>query len=313
MREEIALLREELTQAKMETQLLASKPRTSADCEENRAIKASGGDDDVVLGDRALCPSCNDPEGLANVRQCLEEVEERLNQSNVMLACLSQCLRSLKGKMMEVLGREKVGKSHLEKLVRECLDLVRSCDHVDGDPPVSDGDSPVVGMAVPDNSEEIISHLRAELERYREDLKTDEQAFAEKMEEIVELQFTCDVLSREKARAEAMWMAAQDTEAELQGQVEELQKRLLAVVGGVEDVGKREGGVADDVGVAPEGGHEEGVAEVSAAEMSEDSLSENQQPWGAANQDYFQATRSLMKDKVKTDSLEVHACSGASK
>lgn len=338
MQDEIALLREELEQAKRETQLLtSSKPSTSgtsscSDVDHHEKASNGGGveDNKVVspaenaVGHRASVVSARerDSEGFSNMRLRLEELEECLNESNVKLTTLTRCLQSLKGKLLDGLERGGGGRrSELDKLLRECLNLVRSCDLADGDPPV------VMGVEMESGAEETISVLRAELEQCRADLKTDELAFAEKMEELTELQSTCDILTREKARAEAMWLAAQESEAELQGQVEQLQKRLAEMggVGGVVREGVSEVGcVAEGIevetvrsaheGVVPEGSNqegvaediEEGVAEESGEELSEDSLS-GTLSWGAVEQEDFKANRSLMRGKVKTDSIEVRS------
>lgn len=331
MKAEIALLRDELAQAKLETQLLPSKPQTgSSDRGDDHVSKASV--DGERTGVSSETPSGDGSEGIADMKVRLEELEEDLNRSNLMLASLCRCLEKLEAKVKEAVSEGgRVENPQLDKILKECLDLLRSCDRVDGD-------FPAVGVAAgcsppSDGSKETILRLQAELEHCRADLKTDEQAFAEKAEEATELQFTCEVLVREKARAEAMWVAAQESEAELQEQMEQLQRRLAALMGGAGGVAKEDGGVVgDDGGVARDGDKEEGgvvrkdegvagedenmsKAEINERDMGggvaggvarEKSLNESQS-WTEAEQASFTATRSLLKDIVKTDSLEVGA------
>ena len=59
---------------------------------------------------------------------------------------------------------------------------------------------------------ETIRQLRRELERCHSDLQTDEELFAEKIEELNQLQSAYNQLVREKERLEEMWLAAQENE-----------------------------------------------------------------------------------------------------
>ena len=63
---------------------------------------------------------------------------------------------------------------------------------------------------------ETIRLLRRELERCHADLQTDEELFAEKMEEMSQLQAAYNQLLREKERLEEMWMAAQENEGAME-------------------------------------------------------------------------------------------------
>jgi DNA invertase Pin-like site-specific DNA recombinase len=59
---------------------------------------------------------------------------------------------------------------------------------------------------------ETIRLLRSELERCHADLQTDEELFAEKVDELSEVQSAYSQLLREKERLEEMWLAAQEKE-----------------------------------------------------------------------------------------------------
>ena len=63
---------------------------------------------------------------------------------------------------------------------------------------------------------ETIRLLRRELERCHADLQTDEELFAEKMEEMSQLHAAYNQLLREKERLEDMWMAAQENEGAME-------------------------------------------------------------------------------------------------
>ena len=62
---------------------------------------------------------------------------------------------------------------------------------------------------------ETIRLLRRELERCQVDLQTDEELFAEKIEELNQLQLAYNQLVREKERLEKMWLASQENEGSL--------------------------------------------------------------------------------------------------
>lgn len=64
---------------------------------------------------------------------------------------------------------------------------------------------------------ETIRQLRRELERCHADLQTDEELFAEKIEELNQLQSAYNQLVREKERLEEMWLAAQENEGTWKG------------------------------------------------------------------------------------------------
>ena len=76
---------------------------------------------------------------------------------------------------------------------------------------------------------ETIELLRSELERCQVDLETDEELFAEKVEEVNELQKNYDLLLQEKERIERLWVLAKETETRLQSEVQQLLEKLFAM------------------------------------------------------------------------------------
>lgn len=338
MKREIALLREELDRAKMEdTRFLSPSSKSKSD-DGTRAVGMVGG---MAEG-----------EGLASqgvtvvwdTRQQLEELEERVNQSRLLIGSYSRCVSRVRGMLAGVLGGrgeeegEGLGNEVLDgradgeglgrgKVLMECLRLLTMCTAEN--PGLLPFDPSLTLTS--SYSHETISQLRLELEQCHVDLRTDELAFAEKGEELAEVQAVCEVLVREKGQVEGLWVAAQESEAHLQAQVDHLTRQLAALEGGMADDSTLDGGAVDDsitaaqeVGVAALEGcvaddsitvamaapQEVGVGapssneEHSLLEASMDSLSE-----GAASisteEQRFEATRSLMLGKVKTDSLEV--------
>lgn len=73
---------------------------------------------------------------------------------------------------------------------------------------------------------ETIELLRSELERCHVDLETDEELFAEKVEELNELLMKYNLLLQEKERIEAMCLSAKETEVQLRREVQQLLERL---------------------------------------------------------------------------------------
>jgi len=73
---------------------------------------------------------------------------------------------------------------------------------------------------------ETIELLRSELERCHVDLETDEELFAEKVEELNELLMKYNLLLQEKERIEAMCLSAKETEVQLRWEVQQLLERL---------------------------------------------------------------------------------------
>lgn len=71
--------------------------------------------------------------------------------------------------------------------------------------------------------------LRSELERCQVDLETDEELFAEKVEEVNELQKNYDLLLQEKERIERLWVSAKETETRLQSEVQQLLEKLFSM------------------------------------------------------------------------------------
>lgn len=286
MKDEILLLREELDRAKLETKLLSSKSRSSV-----------GDDGTQVRGDE----ECRAGEGgeskvVRDTRQHLEELEDCLNQCQLRLSSYLRCLSSVRSLLVRALGRddgnvEEEGPrgmgseegpegTETKEVLRECLHLITAC---------SNNGAWESDMHVePPSSDEAIAQLRSELVRCRMDLWTDELAFAEKGEEMSELQHACDVLVQEKERLEGMWVAAQESEAALQTRVEQLTGKLAAL----------------EVGGADEGGEELGVSvHTEEQSVAEDSLSSG--AVASPEEQQFAATRSLLRGKVKIDSLEV--------
>ncbi len=66
---------------------------------------------------------------------------------------------------------------------------------------------------------ETIDILRSQLERCQADLQTDEELFAEKMEEMSELQQNYEEIISEKSRLEILWVAAQQSEGALKNEL----------------------------------------------------------------------------------------------
>ena len=82
---------------------------------------------------------------------------------------------------------------------------------------------------VPKRALETIELLRSELERCQVDLEMDEELFAEKVEEVNELQKNYDLLLQEKERIERLWVSAKETETRLQSEVQQLLEKLFSM------------------------------------------------------------------------------------
>ena len=303
MKDEILLLKEELVRARLESRSVSSVITTSS---------VGGANTGSEEGEEREGRRFEAGEG----RQHLEELEDQLNQSQALLQSYLVCVKNVRGKLTAVLGggaggdvREEGGEVRGEdeggevmeewrKVLEECVSLLSLCDgegvlHLDRPSTTSD---------------QTIALLRSELEQCRADLRTDESAFAEKAEEIADLQDAYEVLAREKGRLEGLWVAAQESEAGLQTQLDQLSERLTAlepaVGGGAVGVAERTAGMAEEVAM-----EEVGVAttpEDGVGEVGGDSLSEGEASISAERQ-RFEATRSLIRGKVKTDSIEVSA------
>ena len=278
MKEEIALLREELLRAKMETRLLSSKSLTTVGSDEvlnpgsDDVLNPGSGDDIIRMqGSDVMATRCSSvvkPGSDNGVVLRMREIEEELARTQRKLQSYSVCVKEVREKMVELVeerrGSEGVEASKNEgEVLQECLNLIKSCDKVtDGVGVVA---LPQDGLFSSKNSE-TISLLRSELEQCRQDLHSNEQIVTEKIEEVLELRSTCEELLREKERAEAMWGAAQESEVELQMQLEQLLAKVAAlererdgkvgVMNGGEEVGVMNGG--GEVGVV-NGGREVGV------------------------------------------------------
>ena len=90
--------------------------------------------------------------------------------------------------------------------------LSHKINHTGGPP--SDT-NPVLSSILTERAMETIRLLRKELERCHADLQTDEELFAEKVDELSEVQSTYSQLLREKERLEEMWLAAQEKEGNM--------------------------------------------------------------------------------------------------
>lgn len=297
MKDEIVLLKEELVTARLESRSVSSVITTSS-------VGGANTGSEEVEG-RSL-----EGEGEGEGRQHLEELEDQLNQSQALLQSYLLCVRSVRGKLALALGGGGGGGGDVgeegggRRVLEECVSLLALCDgqgvlHLD------------LPSTTASSADETIAHLRSELEQCRADLRTDESAFAEKAEEMVDLQDACEVLAREKARLEGMWVAAQESEAELQTRVDLLSERLAAAlepavgggaVGEASDEMAATGMGVEEVGMATSS--EEGVAEVGGDSPSEGVTSIS------AERQRFEATRSLITGKVKTDCVEVRTLIG---
>ena len=90
--------------------------------------------------------------------------------------------------------------------------LSHKINHTGGPP--SDA-NPVLSSILTERAMETIRLLRKELERCHADLQTDEELFAEKVDELSEVQSAYSQLVREKERLEEMWLAAQEKEGNM--------------------------------------------------------------------------------------------------
>ena len=79
----------------------------------------------------------------------------------------------------------------------------------------SPSDTEPASSALTERATETIRLLRRELERCHADLQTDEELFAEKVDELSEVQSAYSQLLREKERLEEMWLAAQEKEGNM--------------------------------------------------------------------------------------------------
>ena len=71
--------------------------------------------------------------------------------------------------------------------------------------------------------------LQSELEQCHVDLETDEELFAEKVDELNSLKSNYDALLQEKERIEQMWTIAMETEGQLRQDVGQLLERLSSL------------------------------------------------------------------------------------
>ncbi len=129
-------------------------------------------------------------------------------------------------------------------------------------------------------------------------MQTDEELFAEKTDEIAELQLNYEEIVSEKSRLENMWLAAQKSEEELRV---ELQKVLEEVRILEKELADREQ-IIQHQKVLLEGGVGEGVNEEGHP------LDEGEVPTVGGNErmdSEFTANRSLIVGKVSTSTLEV--------
>ena len=168
---------------------------------------------------------------------------------------------------------------------------------------------------------ETIGLLRSELERCQVDLETDEQLFAEKVDELNELQSNYDTLMREKERVEEMWRRTRETENQLKSDIMGLLEKLTSleeevavkddVIQQLRDSLERKGeaerrqgrdrGLGEDVQIETN----ERVLSVSEGIESQSADAQGDEDLGSEEASDFMAIRSLLKGKVNTDSLEV--------
>ena len=88
---------------------------------------------------------------------------------------------------------------------------------------------------------ETIRLLRRELERCHGDLQTDEELFAEKTEELSQLQSAYSLLLKEKGRLEEAWLASQENEGLLESEVYQLKEHLSVMAAQLAEREEREG------------------------------------------------------------------------
>ena len=114
---------------------------------------------------------------------------------------------------------------------------------------------------------ETIRLLRREVERCQIDLQTDEELFAEKTEELGQLQMAYNLLLKEKETLEVMWLTAQENEGLLESEVFQLREHLAAMA---RQLAEKEGG-RSEVREREEGGDGLGLqAQREEEEESED-------------------------------------------
>lgn len=103
--------------------------------------------------------------------------------------------------------------------------------HITHVPPPSPGRQGEIEPAslLTERAMETIRLLRRELERCQVDLQTDEELFAEKMDELNQLQSAYNRLLREKESLEEMWLTAQENEGLLESEVFHLKEHLTAM------------------------------------------------------------------------------------
>ena len=147
-----------------------------------------------------------------------------------------------------------------------------------------------------------IDLLRSELEHCHADLQTDEELFAEKLDEIAELQQSYSEVAAEKERLESMWLAAQESEEQLRTELKKVLDQLRAVedeLAGRDRViqqqkdllsGQKGEGLLVDEQELPHEGREIPIA--GGDERGDD-------------HGKFSANRSLIVGKVSTSTLEV--------
>ena len=148
--------------------------------------------------------------------------------------------------------------------------------------------------------------LRAELERCQVDLETDEELFAEKVEELNQLQSNYDLLLKERERTESMWSLARETEVKFQMEVEQLLEKLARME---RELSARETVIHQLRGSMESGSDHEGAkTEETLIEPSPDKSSGSFDKEGDVSPpsdggDLVEKW-SLMKGRVKTGSLE---------
>ena len=229
MKSEISLLREELEAAKMEAGRLGSLRN------DGRSVTSSASVEKALEtwneGEKR-----EDEEMGGAGGSDLTELQHRLNHASATLDVYSKCFKTVRDILGGMLSTSQQPRAAItaerqeeeeeevvdgtEKVwLHRCLKLLEACETQEAGSTL-ELDSDTV------SSSKAISSLRSELEECRKKLCTHEQVLAEKMEEMSELRSACQLLLKEKERAEAMWLASQSNEAQLMDHLQELEKKV---------------------------------------------------------------------------------------
>lgn len=191
-------------------------------------------------------------------------------------------------------------------------------------PPTSSS-SPVSKRAM-----ETIALLRRQLEQCQIDLQTDEELFAEKTDELNELQTSYEELVREKERIEALWLTAQESEGLLQSELHQVYQQVSLMA---KELSSKEEVLEKQREWIERWQHGEGRSEIEKIEredIEEDPMpsevllmpgpsvggvseergvamgeGETPRPLQTPEMEEFMYSRSVLQGKVKTGSMEV--------